>query len=536
MNDKLCLGVCAHFRRDIESALESLGEEDIRIHSFTPSCTLHPGRCAHARMPSTVPDGCDGFLNLLGSEPDQRPGGRGQIAHPQHCIHLLAGADLLEEATRAGAYLVTAGWLRSWRAHLRALGFDQDRARLFFQECARELLLLDTGTDPEAHEALHAFADVLDLPRRIQYVGLDVVRLRLELMIQRWRNERNQGRLRAVLAQTNHKVADYAMAFDLLVRLSHLSDEETTVNAIHELFTMLFGCTNLVYAWVTENRVERVLGDALPQDQVHLQQVLDEMEVGDLVLPAGTGFYVRIDHQRVTSGLLWVRELPFPGYRDQYMNLSAAIARLCGLAISNARTFAVLQKTERSLRQERDRNVHLLQQVRILADTDPLTNLYNRRRFSTLAEAAFHEAKQHGFVVSVIMLDLDHFKRVNDTHGHAVGDQVLVEFARRLRDLSIPGILARYGGEEFIALCPRTDAEAAARLAARMLQALAERPIETTAGPLTMTASLGVARLADEVRTLDALIHRADIAMYLAKSAGRARVAVYAAGEEREGV
>nr|WP_242467703.1 GGDEF domain-containing protein [Thiocapsa imhoffii] len=218
------------------------------------------------------------------------------------------------------------------------------------------------------------------------------------------------------------------------------------------------------------------------------------------------------------------------------MNLSAAIARLCGLAISNARTFAVLQKTERSLRQERDRNVHLLQQVRILADTDPLTNLYNRRRFSTLAEAAFHEAKQHGFVVSVIMLDLDHFKRVNDTHGHAVGDQVLVEFARRLRDLSIPGILARYGGEEFIALCPRTDAEAAARLAARMLQALAERPIETTAGPLTMTASLGVARLADEVRTLDALIHRADIAMYLAKSAGRARVAVYAAGEEREGV
>jgi diguanylate cyclase (GGDEF)-like protein len=169
----------------------------------------------------------------------------------------------------------------------------------------------------------------------------------------------------------------------------------------------------------------------------------------------------------------------------------------------------------------------LFQQVRALADTDPLTELLNRRRFSELAEVEFARAKRYSNPIAVIMLDIDHFKQVNDTYGHGVGDQVLKAIAERLRAVRVSDILARYGGEELVALCPETSAEEAERLAERLCLALRERDIETTEGPIPITASIGVATLERGVENLDALIDRADQALYAAKSAGRNCVRVY---------
>jgi diguanylate cyclase (GGDEF)-like protein len=125
------------------------------------------------------------------------------------------------------------------------------------------------------------------------------------------------------------------------------------------------------------------------------------------------------------------------------------------------------------------------------------------------------------------MLDIDHFKQVNDSYGHGVGDQVLKAIVERLRVVRVSDILARYGGEELVALCPETNAQEAERLAERLCLALRERDIETTDGPISITASIGVATLEGDVENLDVLIDRADQALYIAKSAGRNRVQVY---------
>ncbi|SDW56965.1 diguanylate cyclase [Thiocapsa roseopersicina] len=532
MAETLCLRVCSHFRQDVETALAGLGEEGVRVQAYPAVCTLRPGRCNLADARETPPpEGSDGALVLLGCDAETRaapPDPRVHLVKLDHCIHLLAGSDVLEPEIQGGAYLVTAGWLKQWREHLRGMGFDRETAGEFFRECTRELLLLDTGSDAHALGELEALAGYLGLPCRSRYVGLDYLRLFLSGAIAKWRNLAAEAKTQEVLAQANRKVADYAMAFDLLVRLSHITDEEATIAAIQELFAMLFGCTNLVYAQVEEGRVKEIFAaEERPRDRLDLQQAIDALHEGYLIMPSGNGFFLRIDYKDAVLGLILVREIPFPAYRDQYLNLGLAISNLCGLAISNARTFVKLQETEQNLRRERDINSRLFQQVRALADTDPLTELLNRRRFSELAEVEFDRAKRYSNPIAVIMIDIDHFKQVNDTYGHGVGDQVLKAIAERLRAVRVSDLLARYGGEELVALCPETNAQEAERLAERLRLALLERDIETTEGPIPITASLGVATRERGVENLGALVDRADQALYAAKSAGRNCVRVY---------
>lgn len=163
-----------------------------------------------------------------------------------------------------------------------------------------------------------------------------------------------------------------------------------------------------------------------------------------------------------------------------------------------------------------------------LAQEDALTGIANRRCFSAEAERALHTAERHGGALTLLLLDVDHFKRVNDEHGHNVGDEVLVELARRLREVLRKSDLGgRWGGEEFIALLHGSP-DAALGFAERLRRSVADQPFQTAAGPLHITVSGGCAghRPGD---SLSSLVGRADQALYAAKGQGRNRVQAEAA-------
>jgi diguanylate cyclase (GGDEF)-like protein len=173
------------------------------------------------------------------------------------------------------------------------------------------------------------------------------------------------------------------------------------------------------------------------------------------------------------------------------------------------------------------RNARLFGEARRLASTDSLTRVHNRHQFFELAEAEFSAARLYSRPLAAIMLDIDHFKRVNDSYGHAAGDDVLRVVAERCRAvLRDTDILGRYGGEEFVALLPHTEERAAALVAERLRALVADAPIGFDGGALNLTISVGVATLDTETRNLEALLGSADAALYEAKQAGRNRVAI----------
>ena len=214
-----------------------------------------------------------------------------------------------------------------------------------------------------------------------------------------------------------------------------------------------------------------------------------------------------ISQDRV-AGVLVLEHARVGAYTSGEAEVAFTFAGQAGIAIENARLFG---------------------EVRRLATTDELTGIFNRRHFFTLAEREFSRSRRYGGPLSAIMLDVDHFKNVNDTHGHSAGDEVLRTIAARcqscIRDLDV---LGRYGGEEFAIVLPGTVLEQAQQhLAERLRRAVADAPIPTARGELTLTVSIGVAEATGETKDLAALIDRADTALYQAKEGGRNRVVAW---------
>jgi diguanylate cyclase (GGDEF)-like protein/PAS domain S-box-containing protein len=174
-------------------------------------------------------------------------------------------------------------------------------------------------------------------------------------------------------------------------------------------------------------------------------------------------------------------------------------------------------------------NAHLFAEMQRLATTDPLTGLHNRRSFFHLAQRAFEQATRYGHPLSIVMLDIDHFKQINDSVGHLMGDQVLQAVAYQcLSVLRAVDIVGRYGGEEIIMALPETAHESAAQVAERLRQHFAHASLPTDRGHITVTVSLGVATCIDTASlTLEHIIDQADQALYQAKQAGRNRVVTW---------
>lgn len=184
-----------------------------------------------------------------------------------------------------------------------------------------------------------------------------------------------------------------------------------------------------------------------------------------------------------------------------------------------------LKLLNETLQSEVEQRRRLSDELFRIATTDQLTGAVSRRHLFELGNYELARAKRSGAAVTALLIDLDHFKRVNDAHGHLVGDEVLKRFAEICRTVTrTTDIFARYGGEEFVVLLPDTNAQLAGEIAARLLDALAGARIEFGSAQLRITASIGLAALQPEDAELEHLLLRADAALYEAKRAGRNRV------------
>jgi diguanylate cyclase (GGDEF)-like protein len=176
---------------------------------------------------------------------------------------------------------------------------------------------------------------------------------------------------------------------------------------------------------------------------------------------------------------------------------------------------------------ERDVEHAYYEAIHEMVVRDGLTGVHNRRKFAEEANREVARAARHGRPLSLILVDIDHFKQVNDTHGHLAGDATLKQLATRIAGLvRAEEVFARIGGEEFAVLCPETDGDGAVVLAEKLRAACADQPLDCAGVTIRVTCSFGVAQLKPEMAKIEDLMRAADRALYQAKSLGRNRVSV----------
>ena len=200
-------------------------------------------------------------------------------------------------------------------------------------------------------------------------------------------------------------------------------------------------------------------------------------------------------------------------FSQEDLEVLGPLGTTVAIAVGNARLFTELAKTQA------EAEAH-----EVRANTDALTGLLVRRAFTERAVAALAQAQRLQQPCGLLMIDLDHFKETNDGYGHLAGDAVLQDIATRLLSVLRQGdLLGRFGGEEFVILLPGSTAEASLDIAERLRERVASTPVKTSEIMLTQTLSIGLAAYPHDGETLDALIERADQALYAAKRGGRNR-------------
>lgn len=238
------------------------------------------------------------------------------------------------------------------------------------------------------------------------------------------------------------------------------------------------------------------------------------------------------------EAILQRMEESLPHYADLFeVELVIDSDRAAGL-IDEAREVLMLRNLRalQEMSEYKQRNVMLESRNRQLEERsyiDPLTGLLNRARLGQMLEQEFHSAITGGWPLSLGFIDLDHFKRVNDTYGHQVGDRVLIEVSRLLQDkVRQADIAARYGGEEFVLVFPGTSQDKAYELLERLRKAIASDVQRTDGVEISITASIGLATFPGslehvEFNSPEELIRAADRALYAAKREGRNRTVIY---------
>ncbi|MBE0515474.1 diguanylate cyclase [Sulfurimonas sp.] len=208
--------------------------------------------------------------------------------------------------------------------------------------------------------------------------------------------------------------------------------------------------------------------------------------------------------------------------------VTAAIALLFALFTSRLIYFSALEQS----RGEKERLEHLVKvrtrEIELLSQTDSLTGLWNRRHLEESLESEFKRAKRYNKELSIMIIDLDHFKYINDTYGHMAGDEVLREVSAAIKECQREtDFIGRYGGEEIVIILPETDLHTSSNIAETVRETVESRPVEFEGEVINVTASIGISSLRKEHENFATLFSEADEALYNAKKLGRNRVEVF---------
>ena len=372
MTAKLCILSCASF--DLEASLiaQEPGLHSVTFKTYQNRCGRPPMTWDDMRDIVENPEGYDAIwifggccLSNLQEPPADLQHCR--ITHLEHCFELIAGKAAILQLVSKGVYLVSSGWLTTWRQRLTEWGFSAITAREFFAECSRKIVLLDTTASEMSLTELEQFSAYVDLPYETIPVGLDQMRLRMALCLETVRGE--TARKAEQLAR--RQLSDYAMAFDLLSTLARSVDEADVIRQTVTLYQMLFAASEVAFIRFCNGSPHEVIYTDFEShaDSTQLIQEAAELTGEYGKFEALCGFLLRVNHGAQTLGVVRISGIAFPEYVDTYLNLALATIGVCGLALHNATLFNELVRKNSELEQThselKNTHIQLLQQEKM---------------------------------------------------------------------------------------------------------------------------------------------------------------------------
>ena len=352
MDSELTLVVCQNLEREVRHIVEKQ-RWNVNIHVCAPLCLRPCESTSIKKLSETNQDqtkilavGCGLLRAQVESSSDRSLPVHSENLEMALCIELFAGKGQIERWRREGAFLITPGWLARWRDNIRKWGFEQPVAREFFAESSLHLLLLDTGVDPQCQENLSDFSEFLARSSQIVPVDLDYFQLYLERFILQRQLNQQQIKNSDALNESQRKLADYAMSYDFIGRLTGMKSETQVIQNILELFNMLFAPASIVYLRIKDSKPGQVYCHpaSLQPDQAVIAE-LAGINCDYITIAGNHGFILRVGEQDTTVGVIKLEGFAFPQYCQHYLNLGLNLIRVCCLAIRNSRIYEDLQRT-----------------------------------------------------------------------------------------------------------------------------------------------------------------------------------------------
>jgi len=524
MNDHLSILVCHNLALEAAIAIRREGLLDVGLATFPPDfCAVEQSweTLAPYIPPANSPNDRVYVLGghcLAGLGEPPPKFSHCQARCLEQCCQFFVGAEVLEQSNRTGVYTLTPGWLARWREYVQKWGFDSALAREFFKESATRLQLVDTEVARRSQQQLEEFAEFVALDFTAVPVGLDYFCLYLSKLVADWCAEDERRATLALANRASRQSADYAMAFDLIGRMAGIMSEDKVVQQVLELAAMLFAPAQALFATVDDGVLQHLQGFPAngAAEREALQTALAAAGEAEWI-EAESGFRVKCVHRDRTLGILQVAGFAFPEYRQDYLNIALVIAKVCGLAISNARIYQALGETVGELETEIDKTKVVERHLRHLSTHDFLTGLYNRTFFE---EELARLGRSRQFPITIMVADVNDLKPVNDRYGHAAGDRLLQDVAQILQSaFRADEIVARIGGDEFAVILPHTDFWSVPRIERRVRKAIVEY---VAAEDFMLSIAIGSAT-ADEGESLADIFKLADHRMYEDKQAMKRR-------------
>ncbi len=484
--DKLHFFICENFYPEYQTALLKEDITDVELHVYPTLCDHKASKSKAKEILSQASTGenilicsksCDALKLIDEDIITERITGN-------YCFTHLTCNEFLDYLTSQGSYIVSLGWLKQWKDHLAAMGFDKDTARSFFQETSKQIVFLDAKIDDNAEGLLLELSSYLGLPFLIVPVELETIRLMLKSKIYEWRLQHQNTENTRAINELRSQSADYSAVFDMLGKISSYTSKRDVIGKVKELFMMVFGAQNFRF-WSGDSELMPTELREFKSNHANYAMMNNENK-----------FCIKVSWDDHLYGILDASEFMFPQHTDRYLNLALNITKFLGLVLHNNEQYEKIVKSEKKLK--------------YLSFHDSMTGLYNRTYINQLLT---DEVKNEKTIV--FMFDIDKLKYVNDNFGHAAGDKLINSFADVIRQsFRKADIVARIGGDEFTAVLFDGDEKKAKTIQQRIIDLVNTNNEKLKEKYLELSVSIGYAMSESDNETIEDLMKKADVLMY----------------------